>query len=143
MLRKALMLCCEIHKDQVDKGGAPYYMHPITVALKMETEEQKIVALLHDVVEDSDTTLDDLRSMGFSDRIVDAVNAVTKKDGESYGVYLKKIKENDLAKAVKLGDLEHNSDLSRLNRVPTEKDYKRVYRYQKAKEYLLGLRNFG
>lgn len=140
MLRKALMLCCEIHKDQVDKGGAPYYMHPITVALNMETEEQKIVALLHDVVEDSETTLEDLKAMGFSDRIIDAIDRVTKK-GESYGIYLKKIKENDLARAVKLGDLEHNSDLTRLKTV-TEKDLNRVKRYKKAKEYLLGIRNF-
>ena len=143
MLQKALMMAYEIHKNQVDKGGNPYCLHPITIALNMQTEEQKIVALLHDVVEDSDTTLDDLRAEGFSEKIVMAVDAVSKKKGQDYGEYLRNIKSNELARAVKIGDLKHNSDLSRLNRVPTEKDYKRVYRYQKALDYLLGIRNFG
>ena len=135
MLNKALKLCFAAHNGQVDKGGAPYYLHPITVALHMKTEDEKIVALLHDVVEDTEITLDDLRHDGFSERIVEAVDAMTKK-GESWEAYLAKVKSNPIAKAVKLGDLKHNSDLTRLKSV-TEKDIKRVERYKKAIDYLL------
>lgn len=135
MLDRALIICFAAHKDQVDKGGMPYYLHPIHVALNMETEDQKIVALLHDVVEDTNITLDDLRREGFPDHIVDAIDAITKQ-GESYEVYLHKVKNNALARAVKIGDLKHNSDTTRLKKL-TEKDIMRVDKYQKALEYLL------
>lgn len=135
MLEKAFKISYMAHKDQVDKGGAPYYLHPIFVALNMETEDQKIVALLHDVVEDTEITLDDLRQEGFSENIVDAVDAITKK-GEAYEVYLQKVKANALARAVKIGDLKHNSDITRLKN-PTEKDIKRIEKYKKSLDYLL------
>ena len=137
MLGKALMLSYTAHKDQVDKGGAPYYLHPIYVALNVSNEDEKIVALLHDVVEDTDITLDDLRREGFSDEIVNAVDAITHRD-ESYELYIQKVKTNTIATVVKIADIKHNMDISRLNRKNlTEKDIKRVEKYKKALDYLL------
>ena len=137
MLGKALMLSYTAHKDQVDKGGAPYYLHPIYVALNVSNEDEKIVALLHDVVEDTDITLDDLRREGFSDEIVNAVDAITHRD-ESYEIYIQKVKTNAIATVVKIADIKHNMDISRLNRKNlTEKDIKRVEKYKKALDYLL------
>ena len=135
MLAKAIKLCYEAHKNQVDKGGSPYYLHPIYVALNMETEEQKIVALLHDVVEDTEITVEDLKNNGFSKKIVEAVEAITKKN-ESYETYLKKVKENDLARAVKIEDIKNNMDITRLKEI-TEKDIARIEKYKKALAYLL------
>lgn len=135
MLAKAIKLCYEAHKNQVDKGGSPYYLHPIYVALNMKTEEQKIVALLHDVVEDTEITIEDLKNKGFSKKIVDAVEVITKKK-ESYETYLRKVKENDLARAVKIGDIKNNMDVSRLKEI-TEKDIARIEKYRKALAYLL------
>lgn len=136
MLASAIKLCYEAHKNQVDKGGSPYYLHPIYVALNMESEEQKIVALLHDVIEDTEITIDDLRKKGFSEKIIEAVDAITKK-GESYEEYLKKVKDNELAKAVKIEDIKNNMDVSRLKEI-TEKDIARIEKYKKALAYLLG-----
>lgn len=135
MLASAIKLCYEAHKNQVDKGGSPYYLHPIYVALNMESEEQKIVALLHDVIEDTEITIDDLRKKGFSEKIIEAVDAITKK-GESYEEYLKKVKDNELAKAVKIEDIKNNMDVSRLKEI-TEKDISRIEKYKKALAYLL------
>lgn len=136
MLASAIKLCYEAHKNQVDKGGSPYYLHPIYVALNMESEEQKIVALLHDVIEDTEITIGDLKKKGFSEKIIEAVDAITKK-GESYEEYLKKVKDNELAKAVKIEDIKNNMDVSRLKEI-TEKDIARIEKYKKALAYLLG-----
>ncbi len=134
MLKKAVHLSYEAHRDQTDKSGQPYFLHPVFVALNVETIEQKITALLHDVVEDTDITLVDLKNAGFSDEIVEAVGVMTKTD-ESYDEYIKKVKTNTIAKAVKIADLRHNSDLTRFKEV-TERDLKRVEKYKKALEYL-------
>lgn len=136
MLKKAVHLSYEAHRDQTDKSGQLYFLHPVFVALNVETIEQKITALLHDVVEDTDITLADLKNAGFSDEIVEAVGVMTKTD-ESYDEYIKKVKTNTIAKAVKIADLRHNSDLTRLKEV-TERDLKRVEKYKKALEYLSG-----
>lgn len=134
MLSKAILLCCEAHNGQFDKGGKPYYLHPFFVALNVKTIEEKIVALLHDVVEDTDVTFEDLKEMGFSFEIIEAVKAITK-NGESYEEYLRKVKENEIARKVKMEDIKHNMDLSRLS-VITDKDLKRVEKYKKAFKYL-------
>ena len=135
LLEKALKISYMAHKNQVDKGGNPYYLHPIFVALNMKDDDEKIVALLHDVVEDTEITLDDLRREGFPEYIIEAIDALTRR-GESYDFYIRKIKQNDLATAVKIGDLNHNLDTSRLNKI-TEKDLSRVEKYKKAQKYLL------
>ena len=117
MTKKALALCFDAHKEQVDKSGLPYVFHPFHLAEQMQTEETTIVALLHDVVEDSDYTLQDLEKKGFSKAVVDAVALMTHADGVKYMDYVRAIKENPIAKAVKLADLRHNSDLSRMDQV--------------------------
>ena len=133
--KRALKLCFEAHKDQRDKSGMPYVFHPFHLAEQMETEETTIVALLHDVVEDTDYTIDDLAAMGFSKAVTDAISLMTHADGVEYMDYVRLIKDNPLAKAVKLADLSHNSDLSRLDSVD-ERALARRDKYQKAIELL-------
>ena len=122
--KKALKLCFEAHKDQVDKSGVPYVFHPFHLAEQMKDECTTIVALLHDIVEDTDYTFDDLRNMGFDEKVIEALMLMTHEKSVPYMVYVKKIKANPIARAVKLADLHHNSDLSRLDNVD-EKALKR------------------
>ena len=129
--KKALKLCFEAHKEQVDKSGMPYVFHPFHLAEQMQTEETTVVALLHDLVEDTDYTIDDLTSMGFGKNITDAIALMTHADNVAYMDYVRKIKNNPIAKAVKLADLKHNSDLTRLD-VVDEKALQRKEKYQKA-----------
>lgn len=129
--KKAMRLCYDAHKNQVDKSGIPYIFHPIHLAEQMQNEETTIVALLHDVVEDSSYTFEDLESMGFSERILTAVKLLTREPGVPYMEYIAKIKENPIARTVKLAVLAHNSDLSRLQKTG-EKVLARVRKYEQA-----------
>lgn len=131
MTKKALKLCFDIHKEQVDKSGLPYVFHPFHLAEQMETEDTTIVALLHDVVEDSDLTLDDLRQMGFSDTVIAALALLTHDPAVEYMDYVRAVKDNPIARAVKLADLRHNSDLTRLDTVD-EKALARREKYLQA-----------
>lgn len=129
-LAKALEIAIKAHKGVVGKDGLDYVFHPITVALKCNTNDEKVVALLHDVIEDTPMTLDDLRKEGFPDYIVEAVDAITRrKPAESNGAarwkYIERCKANPIARVVKIADLEHNSDLSRIQN-PTEKMKRRI-----------------
>ena len=133
--KKALKLCFEAHKEQVDKSGLPYVFHPFHLAEQMETEETVICALLHDVVEDTDMTFRDLEQMGFPARVIEALKLLTHDDAVPYLDYVAQIKKDPIARAVKLADLKHNSDLSRLDHVD-EKALKRVEKYKKAMEIL-------
>ena len=135
MTKKALKLCFEAHKDQVDKSGAPYVFHPFHLAEQMSDECTTIVALLHDLVEDTNYTFDDLRSLGFSNEVITALKLLTHADGVPYMEYVKQIKSNPVAKAVKLADLKHNCDLSRLD-VVDENALKRREKYLAAIELL-------
>lgn len=101
----------------------------------VKTDEEKAVAYLHDIIEDTELTLEDLGEYGFSKEVIEAVDIITKKRGEDYQSYLNSVKKNKLARAVKLADLRHNSDLTRLAKV-TEKDIKRKEKYQKAIDFL-------
>lgn len=130
LIRKALEIAIKAHKGVVDKGGADYIFHPITVALKCKTDDEKVVALLHDVVEDTPMTFNDLRKEGFPEYIIEALNAITRRkpqeqNGDGRWEYIKRCKANPIARVVKIADLEHNSDLSRIPN-PTEKFKKRV-----------------
>ena len=131
LTKKALKLCFEAHKDQIDKSGLPYVFHPFHLAEQMTDEATTVVALLHDVVEDTPYTLDDLREMGFPQEVTDAIFLMTYDKTVPYMDYVAKIKENAFARAVKLADLQHNSDLGRLN-IVTEKDKQRVMKYRIA-----------
>lgn len=115
--KKALALCFEAHRDQLDKSGIPYVFHPFHLAEQMQDEDTTIAALLHDVVEDTDYTLADIKKMGFGDSVIDALALLTHDPSVPYIDYVAEIKKNPVAKAVKLADLRHNSDLSRLDSV--------------------------
>ena len=131
LTKKALKLSFEAHKDQVDKSGIPYVYHPFHVAEQMKTEETVVAALLHDVVEDTNLTLDDIRAQGFPESVVEALALLTHDDAVPYLEYVAAVKKNPIARAVKLADLQHNSDLSRLDKID-EKAERRVEKYQKA-----------
>lgn len=135
MTKKALQLCFKAHKRQKDKSGMPYVFHPFHLAEQMGTEETTVVALLHDVVEDTRYTFRHLEKMGFEKPIIDALRLLTHNDGSEYMEYIARIKNNPIAKAVKLTDLRHNSDLSRLD-VVDKKALERREKYLKAIEYL-------
>lgn len=131
LTKKAMSLCFEAHKEQKDKSGLPYVFHPFYVAEQMETEEETIVALLHDMVEDTDWSLEALAAEGFGEEVIRALALLTHEKNVNYKQYVRAIKQNPLAKAVKLADLRHNSDLSRLN-VVDEKARKRYEQYVEA-----------
>ena len=131
LTKKAMKLCFKAHKDQVDKSGLPYVFHPFHLAEQMQDEATTITALLHDVVEDSDYTLQDLIDMGFPKEVTDAIALMTHDDAVPYLDYVRNLKDNSVARAVKLADLKHNSDLSRLD-IIDEKALKRVEKYHKA-----------
>ena len=135
MTKEAMKLCYDAHKDQVDKSGLPYVFHPIHLAEQMENEETTIVALLHDVIEDSNYTIADLEAMGFSERILTALKLLTHEKDVPYMEYIAKLKEDPIARTVKLADLAHNSDLSRLDEVD-EKAIRRATKYAKAIQLL-------
>ena len=135
MTKIALKLCFEAHKDQIDKSGMPYVFHPFHLAEQMTDEETTVVALLHDVIEDTDYTLEDLRKLGFGERILEAIALMTHDDAVPYMEYVAAIKSNPIARAVKLADLRHNSDMSRLDEV-TPWDTKRAEKYAKAIQLL-------
>ena len=135
MTKIALKLCFEAHKDQIDKSGMPYVFHPFHLAEQMADENTTIVALLHDVIEDTEYTLDDLRNFGFAEDVLSAISLMTHADDVPYMEYVEKIKTNPIAKAVKLADLKHNSDMSRLDRI-TQIDEERAKKYKQAIELL-------
>ena len=132
MLEKAILLAETAHRGQVDKGGEPYILHPKRVMEHCEATEEKIVAILHDVIEDTEITAEDLKNEGFSAEVIEAVVCLTKKDGEDYMDYVDRVCKNRLAARVKLADLNDNMNLSRILH-PTEKDFARVEKYKKAK----------
>ena len=135
LTKKALKLSFEAHKDKVDKSGMPYVYHPFHVAEQMTTETEVAVALLHDVVEDTGYTIRELSGMGFPKEVTDALALLTHDDAVPYLEYVEKLKGNPVARAVKLADLQHNSDLSRLD-VIDEKALERIEKYKKAMEIL-------
>lgn len=135
LYQQALAIARDAHKGQVDKAGVDYIQPPLFVASLVEGELAKTVALLHDVVEDSDWTLEDLRKKGLPEEVVQAVGILTKKRNEKYEEYILRVKQNPLARQVKLADLQHNSDLSRLTTV-TEIDRKRAEKYRQAIAFL-------
>lgn len=137
--KKALKLCFEAHKDQVDKSGLPYVFHPFHLAEQMPDEVTTVVALLHDVVEDTHYTLGDITAMGFSSEVTDALALLTHDPGVAYLEYVAKIKKNPIAATVKLADLRHNSDLSRLD-IIDEKAEARLEKYHRAIDLLTSAR---
>ena len=135
MIDLALSIARKAHERQLDKAGVDYIEHPIYVASQVDTEEEKAVALLHDVIEDSPVSAEGLLQAGLPETVVTAVQVLTKKKEQDYQTYLETVKKNPLARVVKLADLKHNSDLSRLSSI-TEKDKERLKKYKKAIDFL-------
>lgn len=123
------------HEGQTDKAGQPYYLHPFAVAEGVESEDEKITALLHDVIEDTSVRIETIRDL-FGTEVADAVLSVTRREDEDYYDFVWRAKENPIGRAVKLADLAHNMDLSRIPE-PTEKDYRRLAKYREAREIIL------
>ena len=137
LTKKALKLCFKAHKDQVDKTDVPYVFHPFHLAEQMADEITTVCALLHDVVEDTDYTLADLAEMGFPDEVIDALALLTHDPAVPYMDYVAAVAVNPVARAVKIADLKHNSDLTRME--PSQIDewaIKRNEKYKKALELL-------
>jgi (p)ppGpp synthase/HD superfamily hydrolase len=130
-LDQAIQIAAKVHQGQKDKYGIPYILHPIRVMMRVNSETEKIVAILHDVVEDSDLTLVDLKNEGFSSDIIDAVDALSKRDGEAYDDYINRTTFNQIAIKVKLADLEDNMDLRRID-VVTERNKESMAIYHKG-----------
>jgi len=128
--RKAMKIAYDAHHGQLDKSGVPYVYHPIHLAEQMKTEEECIVALLHDVVEDTNITFEQLERE-FSDTVIQVLKLLTHDDSVPYMDYVRKIKDNPIAKNVKLADLHHNSDVTRLDEM-SEKDKLRNIKYNEA-----------
>ena len=135
-LERAIEIAARTHAGQIDKGGAPYILHPLRVMLRLAPGAQQIVAVLHDVVEDSEITFEDLEREGFSAEVISGLRAVTKIEGESYEDFVARAALDPVGKAVKLADLMENSDLSRIAE-PSQKDLERVAKYGRAIEYLM------
>ena len=135
--KRAMKLCYEAHAGQTDKSGLPYVHHPLHLAEQMDDEDSTVTALLHDVVEDTHYSIEDLQGMGFGDNVIEALKLLTHDPAVPYMDYVRKIGTNPLATKVKLADLAHNSDTTRLDHEPTEADLKRLQKYQEAKKILL------
>lgn len=138
LLNKAISIAAKAHENQTDRYGAPYLGHVMRVMNYGKTLEEKIVGALHDTVEDTDITLEDLARYGFPTNIVFAVDCLTKRETDAdYQSFVKRTEKSPLAVAVKLNDLRDNMDLRRATRALTEKDLKRLNKYLKAYHYLI------
>lgn len=130
-LERAIALAATAHAGQIDKAGAPYILHVLRVMLRLQSNDARIAAALHDTVEDCGFTLDQLRAEGFPDSAVEAVDAVTRREPESYEEFILRAKAHPIGRLVKLADLEDNSDLSRLAEI-TDRDRARLDKYRRA-----------
>lgn len=130
-LEKAISIAVNAHSGLTDKGGSPYILHPLRLMLKFSKEDEMIVAVLHDVIEDTEIAITDLINLGFSDRIINALRLLTKNPAETYQQYIEKISTNDLARKIKLEDLKDNMDISRLPEI-NPKDLERIAKYHRA-----------
>ena len=135
-LEKAIQIAVEAHAGTKDKGGKAYILHPISVMMRVETEEEKIVAILHDVVEDTDWTFDALRIEGFSETVIEALETVTKySEEEDYDDFIQRSLKNDIGRKVKIADLRENLDVTRIGEL-YPKDIERINKYKRALQTL-------
>lgn len=134
-LERAIALAATAHEGQTDKAGAPYILHALRVMLRLETTEERIAAVLHDIVEDCGWTLDQLHAQGFPEPAIQAIDSVTRRDSETYEEFVLRAKADPIGRRVKLADLADNSDLSRLAQI-TDRDRARLEKYRLATEAL-------
>ena len=131
-LAHAIALAVEAHQGQVDRTDRPYILHPLRVMFQLESDTDRIVAILHDVVEDTAYTLADLRQMGYSEEIITALDGVTRRDEESYEAFVERSAQNPISRRVKLADLTDNMDVRRIAGELSDKDVALLKRYQRA-----------
>lgn len=131
----ALAIACAAHANQVDKGGCPYILHPLRLMLRFHQENEQLVALMHDVVEDAQVSLDDLMAAGFGSNVICAIDCLTRRDGEDYEQFISRLAGNELARKIKIADIEDNLNLARLAEVGGD-DLSRVVKYHRALQYL-------
>lgn len=136
LTKKAMAICFEAHKHQQDKSGMPYVIHPLHLAEQMETEHEVCTALLHDVVEDTQYTIETLRNLGIPQQVLEALTLLTHDPHTPYLDYVTRLRKNPIARRVKLADLKHNSDLDRLDAVG-EADKRRLLKYRMAQAILV------
>lgn len=137
LVKLAYEICLKAHAGQVYKAGMPYHLHPERVAARCSTDAETIVALLHDTIEDTEVSPEDLLSKGFSQEIVDAILSVTKRKGENYEDFVARAKQNPIGRIVKIHDLEDNMDIRRLDTLSDE-SVARLRKYLKAYHFLKG-----
>jgi (p)ppGpp synthase/HD superfamily hydrolase len=130
-LEKAILIAAQAHLGQRDKGGAPYILHPLRIMMRMESEAAMIAATLHDVVEDSDWTIEQLRGEGFSEEVLEALDCLTRRDSETYDEFVARAQANAIARQVKIADLEDNMNVKRIGEM-TPKDHARIEKYHRA-----------
>lgn len=130
-LEDAILLAAGAHRGQTEKAGNPYILHPLRVMFRLESETDRIVGVLHDVIEDTRYTLQDLRAMGYPESLLDALDCLTRRETETYEEFIARIRINPLARRVKLADLEDNMDVRRLPAL-TDKDAERLKKYLNA-----------
>jgi (p)ppGpp synthase/HD superfamily hydrolase len=137
-LADAIALAARVHRDQRDKAGQAYILHPLRVMMRQPDETHQIVAVLHDVLEDSEVTAEDLRRSGYSEDVITAVESLTRGANETYDEFIERAAENSIARRVKLADLEDNLDITRLAKV-RDKDLERMKKYHRARERLMAM----
>ncbi len=137
LLGRAIAIATEAHRDQKDRYGAPYILHPLRVMARTSSDLEKVVAVLHDVVEDTQWTFQDLQKEGFPVEVIEALKCVTKQEGEDYDHFVERSAANPIARHVKLADLEDNMDVRRMPDVKAE-DLQRLQKYLKAWRRLTG-----
>jgi (p)ppGpp synthase/HD superfamily hydrolase len=130
-LERAICLAAEAHQGQTDKANEPYILHVLRVMLSMTSDTDRIVAVLHDLVEDTSWTFDALRAEGFGDEIIMAIECMTRRKGETYEVFIQRVSTNAISRRVKLADLADNANLGRI-RAPSEQDRARAAKYERA-----------
>lgn len=139
-LEQAIKIALEVHSGQVDKAGEMYLLHPLRLMFKFQTEDERVVAVLHDVVEDGEITLENLKLLGFSDSVVNAIDCLSRRKAEKYGNFISRLSINEIARKIKIEDIKDNLDLTRLNHIG-EKELKRIEKYHHSLKLLEGVQD--
>jgi len=134
-LERAIEIAVAAHKGQVDKAGSPYILHPLRIMFSLKSEEEKIVGILHDVVEDSDWSFEDLKKEGFSENVIGGLKSVTKFEGEDYDAFIKRAYSDPIGRNVKIADVTDNLDIKRIDEI-SERDFERLKKYRRALKFL-------
>ncbi|MEJ7576205.1 MAG: HD domain-containing protein [Pyrinomonadaceae bacterium] len=134
-LEDAIFIALQVHEGQKDKAGSSYILHPLRLMLRMKTEEEMMAAVLHDIIEDSSWTIEQLRDKGFPENVLAAVECLTRRDDETYEQFIERVRTNPVARRAKIADLEDNMNVRRFGKL-TAKDLQRLEKYHQAWQIL-------